>query len=124
MKQYLTSNEYRIETDYRNDDYITLKQIKDSIKALETLGRTVQEVLTKVSLDEDGNKHLTDDDWKRITNRYNYNGCQTEIINDRYIIYDNKYKIRVNKDDSFTDSNGEYVPFIKTRITKLTIRFK
>lgn len=122
MKQYLLDNEYRIETD--NDEHISIKQIKDSIKALETLGRTIKEILTKISLDEDGNKHLTDDDWKYISNPYSYEGHQTEIINDKYIIYGNKYKIRVNKDDSFTDLDGEYVQYIKTPIKRLTIKFK
>lgn len=122
MKQYLLNNEYRIETD--NDEHISIKQIKDSIKALETLGRTIKEVLTKISLDEDGNKYLTDDDWKYINNPYYFEGRQTEIINDKYIMYGNIYKIRVNKDDSFTDLDGEYVQYIKTPIKRLAIKFK
>lgn len=124
MKQYLSNNEFTIYTDEYSDKFISIKQIKDSIKALETLGRTITKVLTTIRIDEDGNKHLAEDEFKNICKISRFDGCPTTIINDKYILYNNKYKIRVNKDKSFTDLNGEYVTWISSPIERLTIQFK
>lgn len=125
MRKYLNNNEFTIYTDENNIyEFISTKQIKDSIKALETLGKTDIKVYTIIDVQYELNEHISDDDYRKISSeeKYSRHGVQTEIINNNFVKY-HGFKIKVNIDESY-EYEGEHCTLIKSPIRKLTITFK
>ena len=113
MRKQLLNNKFTITTDEK--EHIEIKEIKNCIKSLETLGIENIKIKGIVDIDfEDHNKHISEGNANKLYKSYTRNEyMDIEIINNNKVLYGiEKFEIKVNKDASYDYELNHYESFL------------
>lgn len=129
LNKCLNNNSFCITVSDECNEHITIQDIKDSIKALSVLGIKKESIKVSVIIflsgdNEDYPKDMDESDIIRYNKKFNcYSYAEISLLRGNYILIEDKFKLRVNIDESYT-YNNTYYPYFKNTITRLLLTWE